>query len=136
LHNGKSEDQEVEEHAMKYAWMAIVALVAMSGAALAADDPMADTYTNTVVATDANGAKTMIYYSADGSYTGVAADGVKIGGTWKLEADKICYNRTTPPERAAQFCGSDGGASHHIGDTWKQDLTDGRKMTMTIVKGR
>ncbi len=56
--------------------------------------PWPTTYTNTVVATDANGAKTMIYYSADGTYTGVAADGVKIGGTWKLEADKICYNRT------------------------------------------
>jgi hypothetical protein len=116
--------------------MAIVALVALAGAAWAADDPMADMYTNTVVATDANGAATKVYYNADGSYTGVAADGVKIGGTWKREAGKICYNRTTPPERAAQFCGADDGVAHHIGDSWHQDLSDGRKMTMTIVKGR
>jgi hypothetical protein len=121
---------------MKYAWMAIVALVAMSGAALAADDPMAEMYTNTVVGTDANGAKTTVYYNADGSYTGVAPDGVKIGGTWKREAGKICYNRTQPPERAAQFCGADDGTARQVGDSWTQELSDGRKMTMTLVKGR
>jgi hypothetical protein len=108
----------------------------MGGTALAADDPMAAMFTNTVVATDANGAKTMVYYNADGTYTGVASDGVKIGGTWKREAGQICYNRTTPPERAAQFCGADDGSVRKVGDTWQQELTDGRKMTMTITQGR
>lgn len=105
--------------------------------ALAADDPMASRYGNTVVAKSADGKEIgRTYYDADGKYTRKTPAG-ESKGTWKMDGGKICLTQTEPAPPATQgtVCLPFPGAKK-IGDSWEVTLPDGTKATATLQKGR
>lgn len=118
--------------------LAAVAVAAFSVTmAMAADDPMANRYGNTVVAKGADGKELgRTYYNADGTMTRKTSDGKESKGTWKLDGGKICITQTepAPPAGTAPTCLP--FAPHKVGDSWDVTLPDGTKLTATLQQGR
>jgi hypothetical protein len=120
--------------------LAGLALVAFGySIALAADDPMASRYGNTLVIKGADGKEIIrLYYDQGGALSTKMADGKTTKGTWKLEGDKICVSQTEPapekPEMATQ-CTPFTGA-RKVGETWEVTRPDGTKLTATLQQGR
>lgn len=117
-----------------------IAFVLMAGAAYAEDDPMANTYSNTVQVTNAKGEVSKLLFGQDKSYSSMTADGKTVTGTWELAADKsqICYTQTDPapaPEVKQPACAPFLGP-RNVGDTWKQAGTTGEEVTVELVGGR
>ena len=76
--------------------LAAVAFAASAAMAIAADDPMASRYGNTVVAKAADGKEAgRTYYDADGKYTRKTPAG-ETKGTWKIDGANICLTQTEP----------------------------------------
>ena len=124
---------------MKLILMGVAALALSTTFAIAADDPMASRYGNTVVAKGADGKEVgRTYYNADGSYTRKTADGKESKGTWKMDGGKVCLAQTEPAPPAAMaapVCVPFPGAKN-VGDSWDVTLPDGTKLTASLVKGR
>lgn len=105
--------------------------------AVAADDPMAGRYGNTVVTTSADGKEAgRSYYNADGTFSRKTAAG-EIKGTWKLDGDKLCLTQTepAPPAGAPATCIPANGGKK-VGDSWDVTLPDGTKLKATLQQGR
>jgi len=112
------------------------------GAAIAADDPMAGAYDNTVVVTNAKGEKTKLWIAKDGTYKGESAKGEKFTGKWALKENNTKYCSTpdlpanapkdtpAPKESCSEFKGP-----HKAGDKWEQNDANGEKVTVEIVAG-
>ena len=105
--------------------------------AVAADDPMAGRYGNTVVTTSADGKEAgRSYFNADGTFSRKTAAG-EIKGTWKLDGDKVCITQTEPAPPAgtpATCIPANGGKK--VGDSWDVTLPDGTKLKATLQQGR
>jgi hypothetical protein len=105
--------------------------------AIAADDPMASRYGNTVVITGPDGKEVgRIYYDADKKVSRKMADGSEVKGTWALEGTKLCFAQTAPapkPEEAKQC--SDFPGAKNVGDSWDVVTPQG-KLKATLTKGR
>ena len=117
--------------------LAAVAFAASAAMAIAADDPMASRYGNTVVAKTADGKEAgRTYYDADGKYTRKTPAG-ETKGTWKIDGANICLTQTepAPPAGTAAACLPFPGAKK-VGDSWEVTLPDGSKVTATLQKGR
>lgn len=124
--------------------IALGALVAVGlvGAAIAADDPMAGAYGNTVVVTNAKGEKTKLWIAKDGTMKGENAKGEKFTGKWALKENNTKYCSTpdlpanapkdtpAPKETCSEFKGP-----HKAGDKWEQTDANGEKITVEIVAG-
>jgi hypothetical protein len=127
-----------------FAILGTSALVAMSlaGAAMAADDPLAGVYGNTVVVTDAKGAVTKIWINKDGTYKATGVDGQSGTGKWSVKDNNTKYCSTpdlpatapagtpSPSESCSELKGS-----HKAGDTWQQNDANGQPITVAIKKG-
>ena len=106
--------------------------------ALAADDPMASRYGNTLVIKGADGKEVIrLYYDQGGALSTKSADGKTTKGVWKLDGDKICVTQTepAPPPEMKPQCTPFTGA-HKVGDTWEVTRPDGTKLTATLQQGR
>jgi hypothetical protein len=117
--------------------LAAVAFAASAAVAIAADDPMASRYGNTVVANSADGKEAgRTYYNADGTYSRKTPAG-ESKGTWKMDGDKVCLTQTepAPPAGTAAVCVPFPGAKN-VGDSWDVTLPDGTKLKATLQKGR
>lgn len=120
---------------------ALVAL-ALTGAAIAADDPMAGTYGNTVVVTNAKGEATKLWFAKDGTYKVETAKGQKGTGKWALKDNnsKYCSTADLPAGAPAgtpapkEMCSEFKGA-HKAGDKWSQKDADGADITVEIKAG-
>ncbi len=122
---------------MKRIVAGLVAAALSVSMAMAADDPMASRYGNTVVAKGADGKEIgRTYYNADGSYTRKQG-AAESKGTWKMDGGKICLTQTEPAPPAAQgtVCLPFPGAKK-VGDSWEVTLPDGTKATATLQQGR
>lgn len=119
--------------------LAAVAIAAFSVTmAMAADDPMASRYGNTIVAKGADGKEVgRTYYNADGTMSRKTADGKESKGTWKMDGGKICITQTDPAPAAGMgpICLPFPGAKK-VGDSWDVTLPDGTKLTATLQQGR
>lgn len=123
---------------------ALAGIVAVFSGAALADDPMAVTYDNTVVAKDmATGATSKFLFGKDMTYTAETAgkDGkpVSITGTWALKDGEktICLTPNAPPDaKAAPAPSCSPFERHKVGDNWQ--VTNERKQTfdLTITAGR
>lgn len=123
---------------MKRILMGVAALALSTTLAIAADDPMASRYGNTVVAKGADGKEVgRSYYNSDGTLTRKTADGKETKNTWKLENGKVCITQTdpAPPATMAPVCLAFPGEKK-VGDSWDVTLPDGTKVTATLQKGR
>jgi hypothetical protein len=117
--------------------LAAVAFAASVMVAVAAEDPMAGRYGNTVVTTTADGKEAgRTYYNADGTFSRKTPAG-EVKGTWKLDGDKLCLTQTepAPPAGAAATCIPAHGGKK-VGDSWDVTLPDGTKLKATLQKGR
>ncbi len=109
-----------------------------------ADDPMVNTYGNTVVTTDeGTGVTSKLMFNKDNSYTGetTGKDGkpVQYAGTWALKDDgkTICLTPAAAPgAKEAPTANCSPLEKHNVGDSWK--VTNDKKQTfdVSITAGR
>jgi hypothetical protein len=116
---------------------ALCALVLVAGAAVAADDVMANLYGNTVVSTGGV-AEIHTHYRADHSFDMVAS---RMGmsrtfkGTWAIDGKgTLCrtFVGDAPPDTPNPLCIQ--FAPHKVGDTWTLQI-NGSSRTMTLKAG-
>jgi hypothetical protein len=119
------------------------AAVLFAGAALA-DDPMANTYANTVMTKDhATGQSAMLMFNQDMSYTakGTDANGqpVSYTGTWMLKegGKTICLTPNVPagsPNAPKPSCSP--LSAHNVGDSWTVTNDQNQTFDVSITAGR
>ena len=128
----------------KIALWGVSALFALSfaGAAIAAEDPMATAYGNTVIVTNAKGEVSKLWIAKDGTFKGESAKGEKFTGKWALKDNNTKYCSTVdlpanapkgtpaPKESCSEFKGS-----HKAGEKWEQMDAMNEKITVEIKAG-
>ena len=133
---------------MRFRTIALSAVLAGAAAMFAgaayADDPMVNTYGNTVVTTqEGSGVTSKLMFNQDGSYTGdtVGTDGkpVHYAGKWALKDDgkTICLTPDAAPgAKEAPIANCSALEKHNVGDSWK--VTNDQKQTfdVSIAAGR
>jgi hypothetical protein len=105
-------------------------LLATSSVAVAGDDPMANTYGNTLVSVSAGGMEAHTYYNADHTFSGkVPSMGFEYKGTWTLDdKGELCRTFDPPvPGRTNPDCGS--FENHAVGEKWNS--ADGGTITLS-----
>jgi hypothetical protein len=124
----------------KIALLGFAALVAFGFAGVALADTMAETYGNTVLATNDKGETSKLWFKADGTYTVEGAKGEKGSGKWAIKDGKYCSTPNLPadakPDTPApkETC-VEYQANHKVGDKWTQNDVDGKPVTVEIKKG-
>jgi hypothetical protein len=121
--------------------MAAAAAVALSGAVFASADPMAGTYGNKVVTTNAKGEATTFWFNADKSYKVKTSAGQEGTGKWEIKDGKFCIIANLPANAPAGTaapapqCSEYVGGGKKAGDTWKQKDATGAEISVAIVAG-
>lgn len=113
--------------------LSVVALGLFSGVALA--DPMASRFGNTLVATNAQGDVTKLYYNEDGTFTTVTPAG-EAKGTWEAKDGQICLTQVEPAAAEGQpnpLCSP--LTEHAVGEKWEIGEGDA-KLSLELVAGR
>jgi hypothetical protein len=118
---------------MKKTALGILAAAMLATAAIAAADPMASRYENTVTITDATGT-TKIHYNKDGTMTTIGPDGAKGTGKWTMKDGKLCVTLDQGPNAGKEGCNP--FAERKVGDSWDVTLADGTKAKASLVAGR
>jgi len=118
------------------------AVVLFAGAAFA-DDPMANTYANTVVTKDrGTGQSSTLLFNQDMSYTGktTGPNGpVTYSGTWSLRdgGKTICLAPTVPAGTANPPTPNCSPlAAHNVGDSWTVTNDQNQSFDVSITAGR
>ena len=122
---------------MRIALIAASVLAFVAAPALAADDPLAGYYGNTVISTGGM-AEVHTHYRADhtfdltGSMMGMSRS---FKGTWELKDDKVCrtFVGEMPPGTTNPNCGP--AMAHKVGDTWTMTTPAGATRTLTLKAG-
>lgn len=105
-----------------------------------ADDPMSNTYGNTVsTRSEKTGAVGKLYFNRDGTYTASAMDAkgqpVSYGGAWTLKDSgaTICLAPKLPPNSAGSAPSCSPLMKHNVGDSWTvtNDLGETFDISMT-----
>lgn len=119
------------------------AMVLFAGAALA-DDPMANTYANTITTKDtASGQTAVLLFNADMTYKGSTTDPsgkpVQYTGGWSLKDDgkTICLTTNLPPNTPnAPKPSCSPLVPHNVGDSWTVSTDQGQTFQITMTAGR
>jgi hypothetical protein len=109
--------------------MAAAAFALCTGAAMAGDDPMANSYGNTMVVVDKNGMESHTHYLADHTFSGVVPSmGYQYKGTWSIDdKGQLCHVFDPPvPGRTNPDCNP--LETHAVGDNWTSP--DGGKSSL------
>jgi hypothetical protein len=119
------------------------AFLLAAGSVALADDPMANTYGNTVVTKSAKtGATGMLYFDQDMTYTAKAtgANGqpVSYGGTWSLKdgGNTICLTPKLPPNTPGSAPSCTPLQKHAVGDSWSVTNDQGETFDVSLTAGR
>ena len=114
----------------------------LTAAAMAAEDPMAGVYGNTVVVTNAKGEVSKIWINKDGTYKAAAANGQAGTGKWVVKDNNTKYCVTpdlpaaapagtpAPKESCSEFHGG-----KKPGDKWQQKDADGQTISVEVKAG-
>lgn len=113
----------------------ISAAIALSCGAAYAMDSMAGVIGNTVVAKGPDG-EVKMWYKADHTYSGTDSKGTKMSGSWEEKAGQVCLTQKDPAPAAGQgtHCGP-SMEGKKAGDSWESTSADGKKYSVSIVKG-
>jgi hypothetical protein len=122
--------------------VAALSCAAIFGFATAAyaDDPMSNTYGNTVsTRSEKTGAVGKLYFNRDGTYTASAMDAkgqpVSYGGAWTLKDSgaTICLAPKLPPNSVGSAPSCSPLMKHNVGDSWTvtNDLGETFDISMT-----
>lgn len=122
---------------MRLSILGAAALVLAASAAWAADDPLSNSYGNTLVVIDKGGMESHTHYNADHTFNGIVPSmNYKYQGTWAIDATGHVCRTFDPPVmgRSNPDCDSDplGGTQHAVGDKWTSP--DGS--TVSLVAGQ
>lgn len=128
--------------ALKAAALGAVLAFGLTGAVWASS-PMAGTFGNTVLVTDADGKVTKYAFKDGGTWTAKTPDGKDANGTWELTEGekKICLTLVlpagaTPPEGGIKpACSEFVGGGKKAGDKWTQNDANGKPVTVEIKAG-
>jgi hypothetical protein len=117
-------------------------LLAATTAALA-DDPMSNTYGNTVTTkSQKTGAAGSLMFNADMSYTAKAMDAkgqpVSYGGMWSLKdgGATICLAPKLPAGTPGSAPSCSPLQKHAVGDNWTVTNDQGETFTVSLTAGR
>jgi hypothetical protein len=114
----------------------------LSAVAVAAADPMAGVYGNTVVVTNAKGEVSKIWINKDGTYKAAAANGQAGTGKWVVKDNNTKYCVTpdlpatapagtpAPKESCSEFHGG-----KKPGDKWQQKDAEGQPISVEVKAG-
>jgi len=121
---------------MRIAAIALAGGFVLAASSALADDPMANTYANTIVTKDANGMSSTLLFNQDGTYTikatGPDSKPVEIPGKWSLKDDgkTICLSPAAPPNAPPPPPSCSPLETHKVGDTWT--VTNDQKQTFNV----
>lgn len=128
---------------MRFAVLALAGGVLLAAGAAYADDPMANTYANTITTKNkATGDTATLLFNADGSYT---ASGMQNGkaaqypGKWTLKDDgkTICLAPQLPPNTPNPPPASCSPLqAHNVGDSWTVTNDQNQTFDITLTAGR
>jgi hypothetical protein len=124
----------------KFALLGFSALVGLGFATAALADTMAETYGNTVLATNDKGETSKLWFKADGTYSGESSKGEKFTGKWAIKDGKYCSTGDLPANAPAntpapkEVC-SEYQGNHKAGEKWTQKDNDGKPVTVEIKAG-
>ena len=129
---------------MRISMLALAGAFLLVGTAAYADDPMANTYANTVVTKNAKtGAAGTLLFNADGSYTanGTGPDGKPLTypGKWvtKDSGATLCLTPTLPPNTPNAPGESCSPLSiHPVGEHWTVTNSVGDSFDVVLTAGR
>jgi len=127
---------------MRIALIALAGGIVFAASSALADDLMANTYANTVVATDSKGAASSFLFNQDGTYTikvtGPDGKTVAIPGKWTLKDDgkTICLATAAPPNTPPAPPSCSPLQAHKVGDTWTVTNDQNQTFSVTLVAGR
>ena len=125
---------------MRFSTLVLAGAFTLVASAALADDPMANTYANTVTTKSAKtGQMGALFFNADGTYTAKATgpDGkpIQYGGKWMLKDNgaTICISPTLP-DPPPTSCSP--VTTHAVGDTWNVTNDQGETFAVSITAGR
>lgn len=117
-------------------------LLSVTTAALA-DDPMSNTYGNTVTTkSQKTGAVGSLMFNADNSYMAKATDPkgqpVSYGGNWSLKdgGATICLAPKLPPNSPGSAPSCSPLQKHAVGDSWTVTNDQGETFAVSLTAGR
>jgi hypothetical protein len=122
--------------------LALAGAFALFATAALADDPMANTYANTITTKNAaNGQSATLLFNADNTYTGMTTgpDGkpVKYTGGWQLNGSNICLTVNLPPNTPnAPKPSCSPVVSHNVGDSWTVTTDGNETYQVSLSAGR
>lgn len=105
----------------------LASVLLFASSALAADDPLAARYGNTMLSWDRDGTVSRLVLRPDHSFD-VKRGSIETSGTWALKGGKLCLSYR------ALFISKDtcvSAAPHALGDVWGRDTR-----RVTLIKGR
>ncbi|HWA30469.1 MAG TPA: hypothetical protein VG867_05205 [Rhizomicrobium sp.] len=128
---------------MRSSFVALALAGAFFATAAYADDPMANTYGNTVTTkSEKTGATGKLMFNQDGTYSAQAmgADGkpVAYNGKWTLKDGDatICLAPELPPNSPGAAPSCSPLQKHNVGDSWTTTNDQGETFDVSIVAGR
>ena len=128
---------------MQWRSLALAGALAFVSTAALADDPMANTYANTVRTTNkANGAQGTLLFNQNNTYTANATDKngkpVTYNGTWTLKDDgkTICLTPNIPNANPPPQTSCSPFQKHTVGDRWTVTNNLGETYDVSITAGR
>jgi len=127
---------------MRISTLALACAFTLATSAALADDPMANTYANTVTTKSAQSGAGKLLFNADGSYSAstTTPDGKPFAynGKWVLKDANATICLT--PELPANSPGAGESCSplqmHAVGDTWSVTNNKGETFEVSLVAGR
>lgn len=114
---------------MKKLWFGLAAVVLFAVPALA--ETVDNTYTNTLLATNAKGETSSWLINADNTFKITGADGKEIAGSWKIAGDKFCITPTGGKEDCFTYV-----TGKNVGDSWDVQNSAGETVKVSIKAGR
>jgi len=123
------------ERPMKLISAISVALLLSASCAMAADDPFANLYTNTLVYTGTDGIVSKVQASKDGTWSSTSTDPKHptSHGNWARLGGWLCStNAATPKSRP--WCRT--ATAHAVGDKWTEARPDKSVAQIELVAGR
>jgi len=108
-----------------------------------ADDPMSNTYGNTVsTKSEKTGAMGKLFFKQDGTYTASAMDAkgqpVSYGGAWTLKDNgaTICLAPKLPPNTPGSAPSCSPLMKHNVGDSWTVTNDQGETFDVALAAGQ
>jgi hypothetical protein len=130
------------EDFMRFSIVALACAGAIFATAAYADDPMSNTYGNTVTTKDhKSGASSQLMFAQDGTYTANAtgADGkpVSFTGEWTLKdgGSTICLAPKLPANSPGSAPSCSPLQKHAVGDSWSVTNDQGETFDVSLSAG-